>query len=185
MSVSYVEQRLWLKENFSDGCFISSERFYENIMWIGNHTAGHTKIILITGPELDYFRKNNPHCEEVLQQIISINNTIKKIVNDHPDKYALADINKVIRTKEDVTNYVFHLKAKTAYNLFVEIVWAIVRNFKNEHKNMLNRVLENRKVVIFGNNVEARNAFYNLKLGNINPYKYVHYPELFTEQYLN
>ncbi len=175
VSADYKEQRLWLEENFSEGHFIEPERFYENVVWIGNHTSEHTKIILITGPELNFFRKNNPHCEEVLGQISMINKTIQRLVKDYPDKFAMADINKAVRSLNDVTDYVFHLKAQTAYHLFTEIVWAMVRNFKNNRKNMLYKVLGNRKAVIWGNGAEARNAFFNLKLGNVSPCKYVHF----------
>lgn len=74
-----------------------------------------------------------------------------------------------------MTDYVFHLKAQTAYNLFVEIVWAIVRNFKNIKSSMLVSVRTDRKVVIYGNSSEARNAFYNLKLGGESPIAYFHF----------
>ena len=74
-----------------------------------------------------------------------------------------------------MTDYVFHLKAQTAYNLFIEIVWAIVRNFKNAKESMLAPVKANRKVVIYGNSSEARNAFYNLKLGGEAPIAYFHF----------
>ena len=103
--------------------------------------------------------KNNPHCPEVREQIKRINKVLDKIVTENKGKCALVDINKVIKSTNDVTDYVFHLKAQTAYNLFVEIVWAIVRNFKNIKSSMLASVRTDRKVVIYGNSSEARNAF--------------------------
>ena len=134
-----------------------------------------TKLIFVNGPTLDYFRKNSPHCPEVREQIQKLNKVLDRIVSENKRKCALVDINKVIKSTNDVTDYVFHLKAQTAYNLFVEIVWAIVRNFSHEKTSMLAYVKRERKIVIYGNSSEARNAFYNLKLGGENPISYYHY----------
>ena len=172
---TYEGGKKWLDENFYPGEYISEERFYENIKWIINRLPEKTKLIFVNGPTLDFFRKNNPHCPEVREQIKRINKVLDKIVTENKGKCALVDINKVIKSTNDVTDYVFHLKAQTAYNLFVEIVWAIVRNFKNIKSSMLASVRTDRKVVIYGNSSEARNAFYNLKLGGESPIAYFHF----------
>lgn len=172
---TYEGGKKWLDENFYPGEYISEERFYENIKWIISRLPEKTKLIFVNGPTLDFFRKNNPHCPEVREQIKRINKVLDKIVTENKGKCALVDINKVIKSTNDVTDYVFHLKAQTAYNLFVEIVWAIVRNFKNIKSSMLASVRTDRKVVIYGNSSEARNAFYNLKLGGESPIAYFHF----------
>lgn len=159
------EERKWLEENFKEGEFISEERFYDNLIWIKEHAAPETKIVLVTGPELDYYRKNNPHCPEVRNQIKKLNRILFRLQEEEPGKFAVADINKCIRSQEDVTDFVFHLKAHTAYNLFVEIVWTMVRKLGSAKKPVLWNVLNGRQTVIFGNGAQARNAFYNLRLG--------------------
>lgn len=168
-------QKKWLHDNFYPGEFISPERFYENINWIMERLPQKTKIIFVNGPTLDYFRKKTPHCPEVRNQIQKINGVLEKIVSENKERCALVDINRVIKSTTDVTDYVFHLKAQTAYNLFVEIVWAIVRNFQHLNETMLSHVKNNRKIVIYGNSSEARNAFYNLKLGGESPIAYYHF----------
>lgn len=174
---SYEGQRRWLEEYFCPGEYISEDRFYENIIWIMNKLP-KTKFIFVNGPTLDFFRKNNPKCPEVREQILKINKVLEKIVGERKERCALVDINKVIKTTDDITDYVFHLKAQTAYNLFIEIVWTIVRNFASKKTSMLSKNKKNRKVVIFGNSSEARNAFYNLKLGGESPVAYYHYDYL-------
>lgn len=168
-------QKKWLDDNFYPGEFISPERFYENIKWIMKKLPQKTKLIFVNGPTLDYFRKNTPHCPEVRNQIQKINEVLEKIVSENKERCSLVDINRVIKSTTDVTDYVFHLKAQTAYNLFVEIVWAIVRNFQYSNESMLAHVKNNRKIVIYGNSSEARNAFYNLKLGGESPIAYYHF----------
>ncbi len=175
--LTFEDTYKFLEKNFKKGEYITEERFYENLVWIKNHTGEKTKIILVTGPELDFFRKNNFHCEEVRNQIIRLNQVLYRIEKEFPKKFAVADINSCVRSKDDVTDYVFHLKAQTAYNLFVQIVWTIIRKFLGDTSKpgMLSHVVNNREVVIFGNSNQARNAFYNLKLGGMQPAKYVHF----------
>lgn len=111
---TYEGGKKWLDENFYPGEYISEERFYENIKWIINRLPEKTKLIFVNGPTLDFFRKNNPHCPEVREQIKRINKVLDKIVTENKGKCALVDINKVIKSTNDVTDYVFHLKAQTA-----------------------------------------------------------------------
>ena len=126
-SVSYEEQRAWLAENFKEGHYITAQRFEENLLWIANKLPEKTKIILINGPTFDFFREKFQHCPEARTQIFTINEVIQRVCNKYKNKFSLVDINKVIHSKMDVTDYIFHLKAQTAFNLFVEITNAMLR----------------------------------------------------------
>ena len=125
---SYEQQRAWLKDNFNGGHYITPERFEENLLWIAAQVPKKTKIILINGPVLDFFRSYLPHCPEARKQILTLNEVIARVCNAHREKFIFVDINKVIRSRDDVTDYVFHLKAQTAFNLFIEIADAIKKN---------------------------------------------------------
>ena len=176
---TYEEQREWLAREFEPGHFITPERFKDNIKFIEKHLGEKTKIVLITGPEMDYFRDHTPHCPEVREQIIALNKVLWELEKENPEKYAVADINNVIKTRKDVTNYVYHLKAKTAYNLFVEIVMTIVNKLGlNPEKTMLADIIQDRKVIIFGNNAETRNAYYNLTIGGLKPKTFIHFDHM-------
>ncbi len=173
--VNLGEQKEWLTNNFCEGKYITSERFKKNIIWLLDKIPDKTKLLLINGPELGFFRANNPKDIEVENQIRVINQALDSLEKEYPDRIAVVNINKVITSRSCVTDYVFHLKAQTAYNLFIQIVWTIVRRFPSNKPSMLHNVINGRKVVIFGNGSEARNAFYNLRIGGESPAKYVHY----------
>lgn len=173
--ISGEAQEKWLNNYFDKGVYITSERFKENILWIKDHLDEKTKIVLITGPEFDYFRKNKPHYPEIREQIILLNKVLFELEKEYPGKFAVADINNVIKSLDHVTDYVFHLTAQTAYRLFVETVWQIVRKLGSDKMPMLNKVRNDRKLVIFGNSMQAQKVFYNLRLGNENPSEYVHF----------
>ena len=166
-TATYEEQRAWLAENFNEGHYITPERFEENLLWIASHLPEKTKIILINGPVYDFFREKFPHCPEAREQIIALNKVIARVCETHSDKFSLVDMNKVVRSKNDVTNYIFHLKALTAFNLFAEIATVMQKSPPTHKPPMLHKVLNGRKVCVFGKNVfELSNACYDLLLGN-------------------
>ena len=169
------EQREWLNNNFFTGEYITSERFRENLIWLLERIPQKTKLLLINGPELNFFRSNNPKDDNVRKQIFVINQALNDLEKEYPERIAVVDINKVITSRATVTDYVFHLKAQTAYKLFIQIVRTIKKRFPSNKPSMLHNVVNSRKVVIFGNGSEARNAFYNLIIGGESPVKYVHY----------
>lgn len=173
---SWENQLEWLAENFNEGHFISQERFLDNLLFITNKIPKETKIILINGPELDYFREDVPHCEEVREQIIAINQTLKTFAEKIPERVVLIDINEFVKSTDDVTNYVFHLKANTAYNLFLKIMETMLIKFPTKKPPLLQKVLNGRKLCLFGkNDLELKNACYNLHMGNCNPEKFIYH----------
>ena len=171
----YEGQRRWLAKEFVEKGYISAERFKDNIRWLISKSHKNTKFILINAPEINFFRKNNPEDQDVRNQILVINKALTEITSEFSDRIALVNINNIIKTKDDVTDYVFHLKANTAYNLFVEVLRTMVKYFPNRKESMLHRVKKGREIVIYGNGGEARNAFYNLLLGGEKTIKYVHH----------
>lgn len=169
---SEKEKRLWFDENFAEGHYITPERFEENLLWIASKVPAKTRIILINGPELDFF--NHP---EMLKQITALNKVIERVCETHGDKFALVDTNKVIRVRDDVTNFMFHLKAQTAFRLFARIADAMIK-FPSTHSKpcMLHKVLDGREVLLFGKNPsEFEVAYYDLSLGGVNIAAYVHH----------
>lgn len=162
----------WLKKNFTEGQYITPERFEENLLWISSKLPEKTKIVLINGPTMDFFREKLPHCPAAREQIFKLNEVMARICETHADRFCLVDINSVIRSMDDITNYIFHLKAHTAFNLFVSTASAIVRHFYpppiGGKPCMLHKVLDGRKVKIFGSNVfELLAAYYGLLLGGV------------------
>lgn len=167
-SVSYEEQRAWLDENFSKGHYITPKRFEENLLWIAAKLPKKTKIILINGPVFDFFRETLPHCPAAREQIIALNKVIAHVCETYSEKFALVDINKVIRSRNDVTNYIFHLKAETAFRLFLETAEAMEKFPPPAKPCMLHKVLGGREVCVFGKNInELLTTAHALYLGNV------------------
>lgn len=174
-------QKKWMEDNFYDGEFISQERFYDNVKWIISRFPEKTKVILITGPDkINFFRSELPEAPEAREQIARINQEIFRIGNEMSDKVAVVDINNYVRSKNDISDYIFHLNADTAYSLFLDIAITILNRFKSHKKPMLSNVIKGRKVMIFGNNMEAQNALVNLLLGGQDPEKYIHVSKVGT-----
>lgn len=115
-------QLRWLEENFYPGEYISEERFYENIIWIRNRLPSETKLILITSPELDFYRKRYPHIPEIHDQIIKLNRVIRKIGEEYPKSVGVVEINSIICSLNDITGYIFHYPANKSRELYNRIV---------------------------------------------------------------
>ena len=172
----YEEQCKWLVENFNEGHYISYERFLDNMNFIMQRISSTAKMILITGPELDFFRDYLPHCEEARNQIILINKAIRTLGERFPEKCVVVDMNDVVKSTENITNYIFHLKANTAYDLFLKIIGTIVKKFPSKKPPMLEKVLHGRKICIFGKgDLETLNAYYSLRLGNCQPSEFLYH----------
>ena len=173
--VPYNVQREWLAENFKDGYYIPQQRFVDNVSIIASNLPEKTKIILLTGSEMDYFREKTPHCQEAREQIIKINQVIRLFGQQFPEKFAIVEMNEVVQSLDDITNYIFHLKAHTAYNLFLKIIDTVIKNFPSSKPPMLQKVLNGRKLCILGKgDLEMLNAFYNLKFGNCQPTEFIY-----------
>ena len=163
-----ADQRAWLAEHFDEGHYITPERFEENLLWIASKIPEKTKIILINGPEIDFFRNINPSCLEVREQIIALNKVIKRLCKTHSDRFSLVDMNKVVRSRKNVTNYLFHLKAQPAFKLFTKVADTMLKYPPPNKSCMLHKVLGERKVLVFGkNSSELKVAYYDLFLGNV------------------
>ena len=176
IEASFLEQCQWLADNFKKPHYISKERFISNVEFIMERLPEKTKLILVTGPELEFFRVSCPSAKELREQIILINQAIRFLVDKYPNKCAVVDMNDVVKSTDDITDYIFHLKANTAYNLFIQIIDTIINNFPTQKPSMLKNVLRGRKLCLFGKgNLEILNAYYNLRLGNCEPTEFIYH----------
>ncbi len=163
-SLTLTEQEKWLDENFYEGEFISPERFCENIMWIRSKLSPSTVLILITGPELDFYRKMYPHVPEVREQIIKLNKIIFELGEKSPELFSVLDINKFVRDRFDVTDYVFHLTPISSYEMFKALSEIMIDRSQNK-KMILSEVIKGRAITIVGEGILAEKAALNLKIG--------------------
>ncbi len=115
------EQIRYLEENFYPGEFLSEDRFYDNLKWIREKLPDKTVLILITSPEMDFYRKRFPHIPEVREQIIKLNRVIRKVGEEYPDNTGVVEINDIIRGMDDITDYIFHFPAQKSREIYTGI----------------------------------------------------------------
>lgn len=166
--LSKEEQTGWLQEHFYPGEFISPGRFHDNLMWIADKAPENTRIILITGPELDFYREELPHYREIREQIIKLNAVIRTISKERPESFAVADMNDVVRSRADVTNYIFHLRPDASYSLFKLIAERMTASRNKGHRSMLSRYRGDRDLYIIDDGISAEKISLNLRLGGEN-----------------
>ncbi len=159
-----AEQERWLEDNFYEGEFITPERFRDNIKWIRSRLNPLTVLVLITGPELDFYRKMYPHVPEVREQIMKLNKVLFELEHEKPDLYSVLDINRFIRSREDVTEYVFHMTPISSYEMFKALSEIIIS--KGHQERMIrSEVSKGRPITIVGDGIVAEKAAINLRIG--------------------
>lgn len=150
MVVPHDREKDWLEKNgFDNGKFISEERLYENLLWISSKAKGK-KVYLINGPEYPYFRVYMKKNKEIFDQIKKINQVLLDICREYPNNFVLIDINNVIKSRDDFTDYVFHLSAKASYALYKEILNAICDNEDFSNRSFLKQYVNGRDVCVVG-----------------------------------
>ena len=118
------EQDKWLQEHFNNTSFIDEERFYQNLQWIRNKLDSSTILILLTGPEYNFYRLSTLRSERcnpyIRNQIIKLNQVIKRFTDENPNNVGLVDVNKSLKTISDFTDYIFHWTTKKSYEIAKE-----------------------------------------------------------------
>ena len=114
----------WLDERFTRLGLITPERFRENLEWIEEHLPQKTRLIIMTGPEFDYFRDSEPHNASFREQIIRLNVVIRDFCANSP-RAALVEMNEVINKREHFTDFIMHLKPERGYSLAMQMLAAM------------------------------------------------------------
>jgi hypothetical protein len=121
LNLNDEEKQEWLSENFISMGLISPERFRENLEWIDKHLSEKTRLVLMTGPEYDYFRDEEPHNEEFRMQVIRLNQVIRDFCKDNP-RAAFVEMNDVIYERGHFSDFIMHLKPERSYWLAMRML---------------------------------------------------------------
>lgn len=153
-----AESDHWLEENFHRLRRISSERLYDNLVWLKGILPEDAKIIFINGPE--YKGALSPEVEEV---IVRLNKVIKQFAEENPDNIKLIDVNQYIVNRHDWSDFVFHWSIQSTYKITRECL-KHMSEFQNEQKFELfhDVPFKNRKIVLYGNDDFTSLAYYAL-----------------------
>ena len=109
----------WLAEHFESEGLISPGRFRDNLDWIAERLPDRTQLVLMTGPEFDYFRDDEPSNPQFRAQVIALNREIRAFCAEHP-RAGLVEMNDFITEREHFSDFVMHLKPERSYALAME-----------------------------------------------------------------
>ncbi|MBR1753683.1 hypothetical protein IJ732_02510 [bacterium] len=162
-AIGTQDKAKWFLERFNQKGQISRKRFHDNLLWIAGKMSPKTKIVLMTCPCLESFANS--------KQAKKLNNIIMYLGKKYPEKFAVADINNVIKNNCDVLENAYHFSAENTYKLYLSILETIMEHFPPKNPPLLdNTILKNRKVCVLGDNTfEVSNAYHILNFGNLTP----------------
>lgn len=137
LNIEDTKKQEWLSNNFISLGLISSERFRENLEWIAERLPDKTHLVLMTGPEYDYFRDSEPHNAEFRMQVMSLNKVIRNFCDCNP-RASLVEMNDVIYERGHFTNFIMHLKPERSYMLAMKMLEVMARtpSTKNVKKGL-------------------------------------------------
>ncbi|WP_290871063.1 HAD family hydrolase [Aquabacterium sp.] len=109
----------WLCEHFDSLGLITPERFRENLCWIADRMPAHTRILLMTLPEFNYFRNALPSFPQYRRQCLRLNRVIRSLCAEDP-RFGLIEMNRYITDRQHFTDYVMHLRPEQGFFIACE-----------------------------------------------------------------
>lgn len=171
--MSKDEQGEWLGNNFDEPYLITEERFYDNLQWIRNRLSPDTIMILLNGPEYDFYMLSKVNSlrrnKEYRNQIISLNRVIERFAMENSKNVRLVNVNKFLANINDFTDYVFHWSTKTCYEVAKECLIQMAQEGVRRNHNFFNNLpIHDRKIILWGVNDYAILSYYSLISNGIN-----------------
>ncbi|WP_051152886.1 hypothetical protein [Lacrimispora indolis] len=124
INIEAGERKEWLSRNFISLGLISPQRFRENLEWLAERLPDKTRLVLMTGPEYDYFRDSEPHNAGFHMQIMGLNKVIRDFCANNP-RAAFVEMNDVIYERGHFTDFIMHLKPERSYTLAMKMLEAM------------------------------------------------------------
>lgn len=155
---------------FFPGERISHDRFLDNLRYLMDRCDPCTRFVLIGAPDIGFYWDKRPVDDVIFSQARMINSSISDFVSMFPDRCAMVDLTKIVTSKADVGNYVFHFGAKTSHAVMMAVLQAMASIRIAGRKSLLSGLpVGERRVVLAGSGLEARKAYWNLKILNEDP----------------
>jgi FkbH-like protein len=149
-NIENFDGQAWLARDFIPLGLISPQRFKKNLDWIMDRLPKETRLILMTGPEYDYFRDSEPHNPAFRQQIIRLNGVIRNFCACN-SRAALVEMNDVVCTRDHFTNFIMHLKPERSYMLACHMLRAMAKMPKDRNRDLRIRLpIGARRLALWG-----------------------------------
>lgn len=176
------ESQEWLVKNFYEPVYMSETRYYENLQWIRERLSPKTMLLLLNGPEFDFYMlSNNPaerHNPEVRERIILLNKVLNQFAIDNNQNVRVINVNCILTRMVHFTNHIFHWTHQKCFEIARECAKTMVQCPSKKEKVFLNQVIINRrKIVIWGSSYYAQICYYSLIANGVDIYAvYDHRP---------
>jgi len=161
------DEQDWLLQHFESLGLISPERFRENLEWISERLPQKTCMLLMTGPEFDYFRNSEPQNPAFRTQVISLNKVIRDFCASSP-RAVLVEMNDVIYDRSHFSDFIMHLKPERSYALAMKMLEAMSDNPSTEISN-LKPLHDSRHIVLWGDGASLLPNWLTLCAANAKP----------------
>ena len=157
----------WLNNYFEEPYLISKERFYDNLQWIRSKLPQDTAMLLLNGPEYNFFRlskkRNERHDKIVNKQIKDLNEVLKQFAIENQCNVRLVDVNKYISHISDFTDFLFHWTSIKCYEIAKECLLQMSGEGIRRSYDFFNNIpIGNRKIILWGNGDYADLCYYSL-----------------------
>jgi FkbH-like protein len=157
----------WLASEFAPLGYITPERFLENLNFIYERLPDTTTLVLMTGPEYDYFRDTEPHNAKFRQQIVKINAVIRGFARNTP-RTKLVEMNDYIFDRNHFTNFIMHLKPERGFLLAMDMLSKMAESpcGKNPFRSF---PVNGRKICLWAVDGYAAPFYFALSAGGARP----------------
>lgn len=169
------ESQEWLANHFYEPVFMDETRFYENLQWIRNRLSPQTILILVNGPEFDFYMlSNNPserHNPELRERIIRLNKVLKQFASDNEQNVRLVDVNRILTKITHFTNNIFHWTHQKCFEIARECAKTMsLSPVRRETGFQEQYPVNGRKIVIWGSCQYAQICYYSLAANGLDIY---------------
>lgn len=109
----------WLCEHFDAEGLITPERFRDNLLWLAGRMPAHTRLLLMTLPEFNFFRNAIPTFPQYRRQCLRLNRVIRELCATDA-RFGLVEMNRHITDRSHFTDYVMHLRPERGFMIACE-----------------------------------------------------------------
>lgn len=145
------EAKAWMDAEFLPGRRISRERFLDNLAFLMDACGPDMRFVLMGAPEIGFYRDWKPADEAVFAQARMINGAIREFAAAHAGRCAAVDVASVVRSREDVGDYMFHFNPRARWGVTIAILRAMAGLGMPVGKPLLSGLpVRGRKIAIVG-----------------------------------
>ncbi len=155
----------WLCEHFDCRGLITAERFRDNLLWMAARMPAHTRILLMTLPEFNYFRNAMPAFPQYRRQCLRLNRVIRELCATD-ERFTLVEMNKHVTERSHFTDYVMHLRPERGFLIACEALQAMAER-PVDTRLAAQLPVHGRTIVLLGKGIETIPYLFSLQAAGL------------------